>query len=79
MRGQKRALPESTEAFSMSHNSGQDEPEDGLKMWGYMPGHLHYNLSCSDGDVSFALPVISLPDVVGLATKRITVRVRQIR
>ncbi|KAF2690949.1 hypothetical protein K458DRAFT_412264 [Lentithecium fluviatile CBS 122367] len=50
-RGQKRSLPESTEVSSVSQD-GQDEPEDGLKMWGYMPGHVHYNLSRTNGNDS---------------------------
>jgi hypothetical protein len=49
--GQKRSLPESTEVSSLSQDSGHDEPGDGLKAWGYMPGHVHYNLSRADGEV----------------------------
>jgi len=51
-RGPKRSFPEIAVASSLLQDSGQEEPEDGLKMWGYMPGHVHYNLSLADGDVS---------------------------
>jgi hypothetical protein len=27
-----------------SQNGDQGEPEDGLKLWGYMPGHVHYKV-----------------------------------
>lgn len=50
-RGQKRSLPESTDVSSTSQDGTQEEVEDGLKMWGYMPGHVHYHLSKSEGDV----------------------------
>jgi hypothetical protein len=28
-----------------------EEPEDGLKAWGYMPGHVHYKVGAVE-DVS---------------------------
>lgn len=31
-----------------------DEPEDGLKIWGYMPGHVHFNLGWTNSHVSIA-------------------------
>ncbi|KAF2108256.1 hypothetical protein BDV96DRAFT_504972 [Lophiotrema nucula] len=47
--GQKRALVELSEELSLSReNSGQDEPQDGLKAWGYMPGHVHYKIGQLD-------------------------------
>lgn len=45
LRGRKRSYPESTDAESIGLNGDQEEPEDGLKIWGYMPGHVHFNLS----------------------------------
>ena len=79
-RGQKRSLPESAESSSLSQDSGQDEPEDGLKIWGYMPGHVYYNLSYADGVVSLAvsrrfMSALTLP---GLTAKRTFLRVRQV-
>ncbi|KAF2127446.1 hypothetical protein P153DRAFT_377670 [Dothidotthia symphoricarpi CBS 119687] len=45
VRGQKRSF-QSQESFESSGaSSGQsEEPEDGLKVWGYMPGHIHYKI-----------------------------------
>jgi len=51
IRGQKRSLPESTEVSSFGAGDGSDELEDGLKVWGYMPGHVHYNLNQNEGEV----------------------------
>jgi hypothetical protein len=51
-RGQKRSFLDNTEVSSLSKDNGQDDPEDGLNMWGYMPGHVHYDLTRADGDVS---------------------------
>lgn len=56
LRGQKRSLPESTEATAASQENTQqaeEEPEDGLRMWGYMPGHVHYNLTCAGAEVRY--------------------------
>ncbi|KAF1921751.1 hypothetical protein BDU57DRAFT_435998 [Ampelomyces quisqualis] len=43
-RGRKRSFPESNEAPASAQNGDQKEPEDGLKFWGYMPGHVHYKV-----------------------------------
>lgn len=59
-RGQKRALPESIDGSTLSQDSTQGETEDGLKMWGYMPGHVHYNLSCANGEVRGLVPRVNL-------------------
>ncbi|KAF2025128.1 hypothetical protein EK21DRAFT_77195 [Setomelanomma holmii] len=50
-RGQKRSLPESTETLPATQNADGLEPEDGLKLWGYMPGHVHYKVGVPE-DVS---------------------------
>jgi hypothetical protein len=52
-RGQKRSLSDSGEASSLSQDSGQDEPEDAIKLWGYMPGHVHYDMNHLDFEVGF--------------------------
>jgi hypothetical protein len=28
----------------VSNDSDQEAPDDGLKLWGYMPGHVHYKV-----------------------------------
>jgi hypothetical protein len=33
-------------------NGALDEVEDGLKAWGYMPGHVHYKLG-QENEVRF--------------------------
>ncbi|KAF1830678.1 hypothetical protein BDW02DRAFT_572790 [Decorospora gaudefroyi] len=43
-RGLKRSAPESAEPQFVSQDGDQEELEDGLKMWGYMPGHVHYKV-----------------------------------
>lgn len=48
-RGRKRSPPESIE---LSSNGQDGEPEDGLKIWGYMPGHVHYNIGNANGEVT---------------------------
>jgi hypothetical protein len=35
----------------MSQNGEEEELEDGLKVWGYMPGHVHYKVGATE-DVS---------------------------
>jgi REP element-mobilizing transposase RayT len=40
----KRNAPESTEPQFVSQDGEQEELEDGLKVWGYMPGHVHYKV-----------------------------------
>lgn len=54
-RGRKRSQPELTDISSAGLDSEQDEPEDGLKIWGYMPGHVHFNLGHTNGRVSMML------------------------
>jgi hypothetical protein len=49
--GQKRSLPDSSEVSSLSWDSAQDAPDNGLKAWGYMPWHVHYNLRRADAEV----------------------------
>ncbi|KAF2642460.1 hypothetical protein P280DRAFT_447861 [Massarina eburnea CBS 473.64] len=44
-RGAKRSLNQSTTNGSEVEVGGDWDQENGLKMWGYMPGHVHYNLS----------------------------------
>lgn len=43
-RGQKRSLEEPISAHAASQDGDHGEPEDGLKLWGYMPGHVHYKV-----------------------------------
>ncbi|KAF1937524.1 hypothetical protein EJ02DRAFT_356622 [Clathrospora elynae] len=43
-RGQKRSAPDSAEPKFISQNGEEEELEDGLKVWGYMPGHVHYKV-----------------------------------
>ncbi|KAF2849056.1 hypothetical protein T440DRAFT_490894 [Plenodomus tracheiphilus IPT5] len=49
-RGRKRSAPDSNELSSLPlpHASAQDETQDGLRLWGYMPGHAHYKISHID-------------------------------
>jgi hypothetical protein len=51
-RGLKRSQPDSTEPSSNGLDVEHDEPEDGLKIWGYMPGHVHFNLGRANGEVT---------------------------
>lgn len=64
-RGQKRRFldpSEPSEPSSISENANQDDLEDGLKVWGYMPGHVHYILNKVDGEVRsrFIQPFLDL-------------------
>ncbi|EDP89910.1 hypothetical protein SNOG_20054 [Parastagonospora nodorum SN15] len=43
-RGQKRSFPEPSETSSSEQPGDMEEPEDGLKIWGFMPGHVHYKV-----------------------------------
>ncbi|KAF2710578.1 hypothetical protein K504DRAFT_501836 [Pleomassaria siparia CBS 279.74] len=47
-RGKKRSLPDSPEGSFLVGDNSQDAFDDGLKAWGYMPGHVHYNLGYAD-------------------------------
>jgi hypothetical protein len=51
-KGHKRSFLESTEPPAASRNGDLEEPEDGLKVWGYMPGHVHYKVGAVE-DVTF--------------------------
>lgn len=51
-RGQKRSQIDSTESSSTDPDVERDDVEDGLKIWGYMPGHVHYNLGRANGEVT---------------------------
>ena len=51
-RGRKRSQPDTTDISSAGLDSEHEEPEDGLKIWGYMPGHVHFNLGYTNGRVS---------------------------
>ncbi|KAF2872342.1 hypothetical protein BDV95DRAFT_491779 [Massariosphaeria phaeospora] len=44
----KRTFTEASDSAAVSLGSPYDEGENGLKAWGYMPGHVHYNLSKFD-------------------------------
>ncbi|KAF1975957.1 hypothetical protein BU23DRAFT_566161 [Bimuria novae-zelandiae CBS 107.79] len=48
IRGRKRSQPDATDTSSNGVDGEQDEPEDGLKIWGYMPGHYHHQLGRLD-------------------------------
>ncbi|CBX92036.1 hypothetical protein LEMA_P047420.1 [Plenodomus lingam JN3] len=45
-RGRKRSAPDPSEPSSLSfpHASVPAGGQDGLKIWGYMPGHVHYKI-----------------------------------
>ncbi|KAL5462329.1 hypothetical protein PMIN06_001694 [Paraphaeosphaeria minitans] len=51
-RARKRSQPDSTDPSSNGLDGEYDEPEDGLKIWGYMPGHVHYNIGKTNGEPS---------------------------
>jgi hypothetical protein len=42
----------SPEPPAASRDGDLEEPEDGLKVWGYMPGHVHYKVGAVE-DVTF--------------------------
>ncbi|KAF7448163.1 Fungal-trans domain containing protein [Pyrenophora tritici-repentis] len=44
----KRSAPDSAEPQFISQNGEHEEIEDGLKVWGYMPGHVHYKIGNAD-------------------------------
>lgn len=60
IRGRKRSQPDSTEPSSNGLNGDDDEPEDGLKIWGYMPGHAHYSIGNGNGKV-IIVPMFEKP------------------
>ncbi|KAF2625222.1 hypothetical protein BU25DRAFT_412673 [Macroventuria anomochaeta] len=48
-RGQKRCHPNSFEgASTLPQNGEAGQSEDGLKVWGYMPGHVHWKVGATD-------------------------------
>jgi hypothetical protein len=57
-RGRKRSYPESNNIESVGLNDDDEEPEDGLKIWGYMPGHVHFNLGHTNGRVSVTQTIL---------------------
>jgi hypothetical protein len=78
-RGQKRSLSDSGEASSLSQDSGQDEPEDAIKLWGYMPGHVHYDMNHLDFEVGFMMVAREHHSCLpGFTAKRIVVRVGEV-
>ncbi|KAF2260095.1 hypothetical protein CC78DRAFT_585199 [Lojkania enalia] len=46
-RGQKRSLTESIDPPVLAQSIAEEEPQDGLKAWGYMPGHDSHELGNS--------------------------------
>lgn len=59
-RGQKRQAPESSIGEpALSQDSSEEGVEDGLKAWGYMPGHVHYMLASVEDDVRRPSPSTS--------------------
>ncbi|KAF2736422.1 hypothetical protein EJ04DRAFT_575383 [Polyplosphaeria fusca] len=49
--GQKRSRDELTEirdSPALSRRSSGEDPQDGLRAWGYMPGHVHYKIGTID-------------------------------
>ncbi|KAF2185486.1 hypothetical protein K469DRAFT_575932 [Zopfia rhizophila CBS 207.26] len=42
----KRSITDTEKSPSAVYDDPNDDPSEGLKVWGYMPGHVHYNL-CS--------------------------------
>jgi hypothetical protein len=49
-KGTKRSAPDSAEPhfLSQSQDGDSEDLEDGLKAWGYMPGHVHYKVGTVD-------------------------------
>jgi hypothetical protein len=68
-RGRKRSLPESSEAPLVTQNVDVEEPEDGLKLWGYMPGHVHYKVGAAEVVRRSSLSGVTLPEAHGLPTE----------
>ena len=58
-RSRKRSLQDADEQ-SLPFESAQDVAEDGLKAWGYMPGHVHYSLGRADTEVRFQGMAVAL-------------------
>ncbi|KNG47942.1 hypothetical protein TW65_05282 [Stemphylium lycopersici] len=46
--GVKRSAPDSAEPQFVKQNGEHEVLEDGLKVWGYMPGHVHYKVGSSE-------------------------------
>ena len=54
-KGLKRSHPGQSEETSASLQGGEaGQGEDGLRVWGYMPGHVHFKVGAVD-DVSAPL------------------------
>lgn len=57
VRGLKRNLDDERESSELEGDMVPGDHVNGLKMWGYMPGHMHYNLDhSSDADVTSLSP-----------------------
>jgi hypothetical protein len=62
IRGQKRSLPDANEASPGAVTGILAEPDDGLKVWGYMPGHVHYKVGAVDDVRRMVLLLMSITD-----------------
>ncbi|KAJ5031495.1 hypothetical protein PSV08DRAFT_197189 [Bipolaris maydis] len=49
--GVKRSAPDLAKPHFIKPNGEHEVLEDGLKVWGYMPGHVHYKVQRSEGNV----------------------------
>ncbi|KAF2004882.1 hypothetical protein P154DRAFT_21295 [Amniculicola lignicola CBS 123094] len=43
-KAQKRSISESNDESPFTRDRSQENAQDSLKAWGYMPGHVHFNL-----------------------------------
>ncbi|KAL5371577.1 hypothetical protein DPSP01_014169 [Paraphaeosphaeria sporulosa] len=60
-RGRKRSQLLSTELSSNGLFGGHNEPDGGLEIWGYMPGHIHFNLGFNLGWATGKVAVLIPP------------------
>ncbi|KAF2021511.1 hypothetical protein BU24DRAFT_362141 [Aaosphaeria arxii CBS 175.79] len=62
VRGQKRDFKEDHDEQDSVVENGPDDVENGLKAWGYMPGHVHYALASNDEEDKQNSPASSESD-----------------
>lgn len=64
--GVKRSAPDLAKPHFVRQNSEHEVLEDGLKVWGYMPGHVHYKVRSSEDNSSskHSLTQVIASDVV---------------
>ncbi|EMD68428.1 hypothetical protein COCSADRAFT_156859 [Bipolaris sorokiniana ND90Pr] len=62
--GVKRSAPDLAKPHFVRQNSEHEVLEDGLKVWGYMPGHVHYKVRSSEDNFSQSSSKHSLTQVI---------------